>query len=235
MTSVHLGILQADSVMEQFQAEYGSYSAMFERVLTVEGAPLRFSSYVVQAGELPAIGDCDAYLITGSRHSVYDDLPWIRDLVAFVEAALLANKKIIGICFGHQLMAHYFGGETRVADKGWGVGVQTSRVETRESWMKPPLGEFALLSSHKDQVVKLPDGATSFATSEFCPCAGFVWNGLVLTFQGHPEFTKAYSAAGMQMRNEVLGSETFARGMESLGEDTHEGTIAHWIVNFLAK
>lgn len=232
---MHLGILQADSVMEQFQAEYGSYSAMFERVLTVEGAPLRFSSYVVQAGELPAIGDCDAYLITGSRHSVYDDLPWIRDLVAFVEAALLANKKIIGICFGHQLMAHYFGGETRVADIGWGVGVQTSRVETRESWMKPPLGEFALLSSHKDQVVKLPEGATSFATSEFCPCAGFVWNDLVLTFQGHPEFTKAYSAAGMQMRNEVLGPETFACGMESLDEDTHEGTVAHWIVNFLAK
>ena len=232
---MHLGILQADSVMEQFQAEYGNYSGMFERVLTVEGTPFRFSSYVVQAGELPAIDDCDAYLITGSRHSVYDDLPWIRDLVAFVEAALLANKKIIGICFGHQLMAHYFGGETRVADKGWGVGVQTSRVKTQESWMEPPLGEFALLCSHKDQVVKLPDGATSFATSEFCPHAGFVWNDLVLTFQGHPEFTKSYSAALMQMRNEVLGSETFACGMASLGEDTHEGTVVHWIVNFLGK
>ncbi len=232
---MHLGILQADSVMEQFQAEYGNYSGMFERVLAMEGAPIRFSSYVVQAGELPAIDVCDAYLITGSRHSVYDDLPWIRDLVAFVEAALLANKKIIGICFGHQLIAHYFGGETRVADKGWGVGVQTSRVETQESWMEPPLGEFALLCSHKDQVIKLPDGATSFAASEFCPCAGFVWNDLVLTFQGHPEFTKSYSAALMQMRNEVLGPETFAGGMESLDEDTHEGTIAHWIVNFLAQ
>ena len=232
---MHLGILQADSVMDQFQAEYGNYSGMFERVLTVKGAPIRFSNYVVQAGELPAIDVCDAYLITGSRHSVYDDMPWIRDLVAFVEAALQANKKIIGICFGHQLIAHYFGGETRVADKGWGVGVQTSRVETQESWMEPPLGEFALLCSHKDQVIKLPDGATSFAASEFCPCAGYVWNDLVLTFQGHPEFTKSYSAALMQMRNEVLGSETFARGMGSLGEDTHEGTVAHWIVNFLAK
>jgi len=232
---VHLGILEADSVMEQFQAEYGSYSGMFERVLAVEGAPIRLSSYVVHAGELPEIDACDAYLITGSRHSVYDDLPWIRDLVAFVEEALKARKKIIGICFGHQLVAHYFGGETRMADQGWGVGVQTSRIETRESWMEPPLGKFALLSSHKDQVIKLPDGASSFATSEFCPFAGFVWNDLVLTFQGHPEFTKPYSAAGMEMRNEVLGPDTFAAGMESLVEDTDEGTVARWIVNFLLK
>lgn len=232
---MHLGILQADSVMEQFRAEYGNYAGMFERILTVAHAPVRFSSYVVQDGELPAIDACDAYLITGSRHSVYDDLPWIRDLVAFVDAALQANRKIIGICFGHQLIAHYFGGETRAADQGWGVGVKISRIDNRESWMQPPLSEFALLCSHKDQVVKLPDGATRFATSEFCPCAGFVWNDLVLTFQGHPEFTKSYSAALMEMRNEVLGPEIFSGGMASLDEDTHEDAIARWILNFLVK
>ncbi|MCZ6643852.1 MAG: GMP synthase [Gammaproteobacteria bacterium] len=232
---MHLGILQADSVMEQFQAEYGSYAGMFEQLLTLADTPIRFSSYVLQDGELPAIDACDAYLITGSRHSVYDDLPWIRDLVTFVDAALQANRKIIGICFGHQLVAHYFGGETRAADQGWGVGVKMSCIENQGSWMDPPRDELALLCSHKDQVVKLPDGAIGFASSEFCPCAGFVWNDLVLTFQGHPEFTKSYSAASMQMRNEVLGPEIFSRGMASLDEDTHEDAVAHWILNFLAK
>ncbi len=232
---MHLGILQADSVMEQFQAEFGNYAGMFERILTVGDAPIRFSSYVVQDGELPAIDSCDAYLITGSANSVYDDLGWIRDLVAFVGAALEANRKVIGICFGHQLIAHYFGGETRAADQGWGVGVKISHIDNQESWMEPPMDEFALLSSHKDQVVSLPDGATRFATSEFCPCAGFVWNDLVLTFQGHPEFTKSYSATMMQMRNEVLGPEIFSRGMASLDEGTHEDSVARWILNFLAK
>ena len=101
--------------------------------------------------------------------------------------------------------------------------------------MEPPLSELALLCSHKDQVVKLPDGATRFATSEFCPCAGFVWNDIVLTFQGHPEFTKSYSAALMHMRDDILGPEVFARGMDSLEQDTHEGTVARWILNFLVK
>ncbi|MCZ6618407.1 MAG: GMP synthase [Gammaproteobacteria bacterium] len=221
--------------MEQFRAEHGDYARMFERVLTLEGTSIRFSNYVVQAGELPEVETCDAYLITGSRHSVYDDLPWIRDLVAFVDAAMRANRKIIGICFGHQLVAHYFGGETRVARGGWGVGVQVSRIEAWESWMEPPLNELALLSSHKDQVARLPDGATCFAASEFCPYAGFVWKDLVITFQGHPEFTRSYSAALMQMREEVLGRETFVGGMASLEKDTHEGTVARWILNFLAK
>ena len=232
---VHLGILQTDSVMEQYQAEHGDYPGMFERILGVAGTEMRLSSYVVQAGGLPAVGACDAYLITGSRHSVYDDLAWIRDLVSFVDSAMKENRKIIGICFGHQLIAHYFGGETRASDNGWGVGVQASRIETRESWMEPPLRELALLSSHKDQVTRLPDGARRFATSDFCPCAGFVWNDLVLTFQGHPEFTKSYSAAVMRMREEVLGPETFARGIASLHEATHEQTVAQWILNFLWK
>ena len=221
--------------MPEFQSEHGDYPGMFERMLSERCGSLQFSSYAVNDGELPEVDACDAYLITGSRHSVYDDLPWIRELAGFVGKSLEAKRKIIGICFGHQLITHFFGGETGATYAGWGVGVQASRVEGGESWMQPPRADFSLLCSHKDQVIRPPEGARIFATSDYCPCAGFVWNDLVLTFQGHPEFTKSYSAALMKMREELLGEDIYSRGMASLIEDTHEHIVASWIVNFLAN
>ena len=92
MEKVRIGILQTDSVMEQFRPRFGDYPQMFERVLLnsaqTTGVQVECVNYPVQS-TLPKTMDCDAYLITGSRDSVYDDLPWIFDLVRFLEGCLL--------------------------------------------------------------------------------------------------------------------------------------------------
>jgi GMP synthase-like glutamine amidotransferase len=240
---MHIGILRTDSVLEQIQPVHGDYPAMFESVLgdpaalpaVLAGRPPRFSVYASHEGDLPPAPDaCDAYVITGSRHSVYDDLPWLPPLVEFLRAALAARRKVIGICFGHQLLAHHFGGETARAEVGWCVGVHDTRVLAPQPWMQPPAEHFSLLSSHRDQVRRLPPGAARFAASANCPNAGFVIGNQVLTFQGHPEFTKPYAAELMQMREETLGPEVFATGMASLDADTHQRLVARWILNFIA-
>ena len=128
MSILRIGILQTDSVLEKFQPKFGDYPLMFERVLQSsarlpDAAEIRVEciNYSVQQS-MPATLECDAYLITGSRDSVYDDMPWIVELVNFVERAMAAGKKIIGICFGHQLMAHFFGGRVAPAEErlgGW--------------------------------------------------------------------------------------------------------------------
>ena len=132
---MRLGILQADHVDPENHARFGDYPQMFVDVLGKglgEGASVDF--FDVRRDQYPKrIGDCDGYLITGSRASVYDDEPWIARLADFVRELDDAGAKTIGICFGHQLIAHALGGAVDRAPNGWGVGVQTWKVGMRRA------------------------------------------------------------------------------------------------------
>lgn len=238
-SELDIAILRTDEVLPQFVDVHGDYPDMFTRLLeraAAERQPpvvLRIVSYDVRHGEYPAPDAHAGYVITGSRHSVYDDEPWIGVLVDFLEEVLRAERKVVGICFGHQLMAHFFGGETGPAEGGWGVGVQEHRTVSTEPWMQPAGERVNLLSSHKDQVRRLPDGARLIATSDFCPIGGFVMGDHVLTLQGHPEFHRDYSRDLMVMRREILGEETFRLGVASLDTETDEAMVGHWMLNFM--
>ena len=133
-------------------------------------------------------------------------------------------------CLGFMPSRH---GETAPADVGWAVGVHTSEVLARQSWMTPCPTSFRLISSHKDQVVTLPGRAALFATSEVCPYGGFTIDGHILTFQGHPEFEPGYAAQLMTWRRELLGEQRFAAGMASLEQRIDSALVAKWIVNFI--
>ena len=232
---MRIGILQTDSVLARFQPEHGDYPGMFKALFDAAGDDMALAYQVIdtQAGAYPAANQCDSYVITGSRNSVYDGLPWIADLAAFVQRALDAGKPVVGICFGHQLIAHFFGGQAAKAS-GWAVGVHVSELLANEPWLSPHAGEFGLLSSHQDQVTELPPGARLIAANDFCPLAGFTWGDLVLTFQGHPEFRKAYSKDLMNMRRDLIGEDVWRAGMASLEKETHESLVGRWILNFCA-
>ena len=230
---MHIGILQADHVLDQFQDEFKDYPEMFISLLSGVQPDLQFSVYDVQVA-IPDVIECDAYLITGSRHSVYDDFPWIEGLVAYVRDVLAANKKVLGICFGHQLMAHYFGGAVAPADGGWAVGIHTSEILETRGWMSQPTSKISLVSSHKDQVQKLPDGAEVYATNSFCPIAGFTVGDQVWTIQGHPEFAPEYSRTLMNYRREIIGEETYQGGIASLSHATDARELAKWMLEFAA-
>ncbi len=233
---MRIGILKTDSVRDEFQHEFGDYPEMFHAMLTAsaDAEPITFRDYDVQHGEYPAtLDECDAYLITGSRESVYDDQPWIHRLGEFVRELDAVQYKLVGICFGHQLIAQVLGGESRAADVGWAVGVQDTQVLTPAEWMRPYRQRFGLLSSHKDQVLRTPPRAEVFAATSLCPNSGFTIGEHILTFQGHPEFSKGYSHALLDLRRELLGEPVYSEGVSSLAEPVDQSLIARWILNFI--
>ena len=233
---MRLGILQADRVDPENRARFGDYPKMVVDVLGKDlGEGASFDFFDVRRDQYPKrIGTYDGYLITGSRASVYDDEPWIVRLADFVRELDDAGAKTIGVCFGHQLIAHALGGAVDRAPNGWGVGVQTWKVVSDEPWMRPARNALCLLASHQDQVQALPPRGRLLAASEFCPLAAFVVDDHMLGIQGHPEFTREYAEFLMHRRRNELGA-AFDPGLRSLHQPTDEDVVAAWITRFVCR
>jgi GMP synthase-like glutamine amidotransferase len=229
-----LGILKTDAVRPEWVPEFGEYPDMFIALLGRVAPELEFAVYDVEQGEYPAdIDEVDAYLITGSKSSVYEDKPWIAALIDFVRELDRRRKKIVGICFGHQLVAQALGGRTEKSPKGWGVGLHSYRFASTPGWHDGEDPDFAVLASHQDQVAENAEGAQVLASSEFCENAVVQIGDHILTFQGHPEFVRGYSREIMEFRRDMIGEQTYLTGVASLGGESQGERVARWILNFL--
>jgi GMP synthase-like glutamine amidotransferase len=231
---MRIGILKTDEVREEFVDEFGQYPDMFMDLLRNADPGLEFAVYDVEKGVYPGdIDDVDAYLITGSKSSVYEDKAWIHRLEDFVRELHRQRKQIIGICFGHQMVAKALGGKTEKSDKGWGVGRHGATFSVQPGWHDGDGPEFHLLVSHQDQVVEPAPGSEVLAGSEFCENAVVQLEEHILTFQGHPEFVPDYSENIMKLRREMIGEDNYHEGMASLERPLDRDRVAQWIVNFL--
>ncbi len=228
-----IGILQCDDVANELQQEFGNYPAMFEAMLCEADPNLEFATYRVVDSELPdSIDECDGYITTGSRHGVNDGLAWVDKLEDFVATLAQKKKKFVGICFGHQVMAKALGGQ--VTDRGWAVGMSFNTLDVRKPWMDTPQDSLNLVVSHRDQVCELPPGVEVLASSNFCPFYMLQYGSHMMTVQGHPEFSKAYSRALMEMRKTIIPAIRIAEGRASLAADADDQLMARWIVSFFA-
>lgn len=231
-----LGILKTDTVRPEWVPQFGEYPDMFVALLSAVDPAMEFVTYDVEGGEYPQhIDEVDAYLITGSKSSVYDDKPWIPPLIEFVREISAAGKKIVGICFGHQLIAQALGGKTGKSAKGWGSGVHTHTFTELPKWHDGGAEDLSILVSHQDQVLENAIGARVLASSDFCENAVCQIDDQILTFQGHPEFIPAYSREIMELRRELFGEEVYHTAVASLssGKQPQGDRVAQWIVNFL--
>jgi GMP synthase-like glutamine amidotransferase len=232
---MRIGILQCDKVRDMHRDRFKDYPGMFEQLLLAEDSSLDLSVFAALDGELPEkLEACDAYLITGSRFGVYEDHQWIRDLEALVRNLFAAAIPVIGICFGHQIIAQALGGQVEKSGKGWGVGVHTWKLAVKPDWMNHDDEHFSMLVSHQDQVHTLPANGKTLAQSEFCSIAAFQIGSTALGFQGHPEFSKAYSEAIMELRRDIIGEEIYQTGMTSLSQVPQGSVVARWTLDFIS-
>jgi GMP synthase-like glutamine amidotransferase len=222
-----LAILETGHPPGDLQSRFGSYPAMFARML---GPEFDIESFDVQAGELPADPTAHrAYLITGSPAGVYDPLPWIEPLLGFIRSA--GQAKMVGVCFGHQAMSEALGGRVEKSDKGWGAGLHRYSIVRREPWMD---GEMAIAApaSHQDQVMVQPPGTDVVAASDFTPFAALAWRDRPsISFQFHPEFSPDFAKALIAERYDIVPDPDAA--IASLDAPNDNGRVADWIRRFL--
>lgn len=232
-----IGILETGEVADELKRKHGDYPSMFQRLLGAVDPELDYAVYHVTEDQLPAtVNECDAWLVTGSRHGVYDPLPWIEPLKRFLKDAYQAGVPIVGICFGHQILAEALGGRATKSDKGWGLGVRSYRVRRRPAWMSGEDSEFSLNALHQDQVVELPEDAEVLAGSEFCPYAVLAYRGNAMSMQPHPEFHPAYLRDLIEhRRGSALPDEVADAGLQTLDHPIQTRQAAEWIVNFLKE
>ena len=231
-----LGILEAGDNRADLIAEHGTYSDWFEDLLST-GSDRHFTyrRYPTHAGALPASAqECDGYLMTGSRFSVTEQASWMQAAKDFIRQASIV-KPIIGVCFGHQLIADAFGGRVAPALDGWVVGVHDFEVGRQKPWMKPGRSQVSLVSSNCDQVTEPPDTAEVLAGSTECPIGMMQIGANVLTVQTHPEAPKPLIEIIYRYRAEQIGKTKTEAAITSLAKPTDSAVVARWFREFLVR
>ena len=229
-----VAILQCDHVLEKFRPRFGNYPEMVERMFEGTESPFSFDTYDCQKGLLPAdINEYDFYITTGSKASVYEDADWIQQLTSFIQQLDKQKKKLIGICFGHQLIARARNGKVEKSDKGWGIGIATNRIVSHPVWIDDKSEQINILLSHRDQITSLPEDTCVIAESDFCPFFIVQWGEHFLSIQGHPEWNTDYCQALIRDRKNIIAQDRFDAAINSLHIKPDNEQFVRWIISFV--
>ncbi|HEY8596269.1 MAG TPA: gamma-glutamyl-gamma-aminobutyrate hydrolase family protein [Devosiaceae bacterium] len=233
--TTRLTILQVGETPAALRERHGRYPRHFQEMFERTGEPFVFETIFVLDGEkLPDPATLEGAVITGSAAGVYDDHHWMDPLRDFIRAAYAARTPMLGVCFGHQIMADALGGDVRKSEKGWGLGRHVYRVTARPEFLPADFDELAIAASHQDQVMAPPEEAEVFLSSEFTPNAGLVYrNGAAVSLQPHPEFDVGFSRDLVEIRrNNPLRDEQVEAAHNSFEAPLDNHRIAQGLARF---
>ena len=218
-----IGILQTGASPDALKADLGDYPDFFERLLADRG--LEFRRYSVMDMEFPSdVTECDGWLITGSRFGAYEDHAFIPPLEEFIRDSYAAHVPMVGICFGHQIIAQAMGGKVEKYQGGWSVGPTEYDFQ----------GEKVVLNAwHQDQVVEKPEMAEVVGSTGFCGNAALLYDDRIFTVQPHPEFKREFIEGLIKFRGPgLVPQEILEAATDRLDTPLGTTTMAERIAGF---
>jgi GMP synthase (glutamine-hydrolysing) len=221
-----IGILQTGHSPDELMSTTGDVAPHFERMLAGNG--FSFATYSVVDMEFPqSITDCDGWIITGSKHGAYEEIDFIAPLETLIRDVYTADIPLVGICFGHQIIAQALGGKVEQFAGGWAVG------HTQYDWN----GETVALNAwHQDQVTVRPADATVYASNDFCENAALVYGNRIFTTQPHPEDGAGFIGGLVDFRGKgVVPDDQLAKARADLDKPDDNPRVAAQIARFFKE
>ncbi len=211
-----LAILDCEHVSETLDNEPEFGEMMIESFNSIGFKP-EYEIFDCKRGDLPSsVSDFTGYAVMGSYNSAYDPDLWIYDLGNFIQDIYNnGESKLIGICFGHQMIGKALGGKVEKAPGGWGIGCLNLHLN-RHLFTDPVPSNLHLHFSHADQVTILPSEAKVLAQADHCPNAMISVGNNILGLQAHPEFNTNFTHKLIKKHSAHFGEEVARKAIESL-------------------
>ena len=193
-----------------------------------------YRAWAARDGELPPDPlAADAWVLTGSVASVTQPEPWMELTAQAVRQRHAAGRTLVGLCFGHQLIAQALGGQVGRSAGGFRLGVADTTLAAAEPWMAPPLPRLSLFAAHEDQVQQPPPGARVLGGSDHCPVGAYAIGRHVLCTQYHPELTREFMRDLLASLGHRFGAELVARATQEIEQAVDAGLFMQWVAQFI--
>jgi len=229
-----IGLLNAyvcDQDPNSFQHQY---EPMFREFFSTHvSSEWNLVEYTVSQNRWPgSLNECDGWIISGSPKSVFDRDSWIMKLMEFACACHQHKKPLLGICFGHQVIAQCLGGGVHKSLKGWNLGVRSIKIRNPKAWMSPQLETCSLLYSHQDEVKMPPDKSVLLGGDAHFFHQMYAIGDHVFSIQGHPEFTPEFLSIRLAALKSNLTEADYQEALSTLDQPVDTPIIGQWIQQF---